>query len=85
MKKIMHIVKGWAKAFGVINVSLAEKKLSVLRLKICKGCDKSTESKVIEIINGNAIDEHSLKCTMCGCPCLEKSLVVDEQCPLHKW
>jgi hypothetical protein len=30
MKKIMHIVKGWAKAFGVINVSLAEKKLSVL-------------------------------------------------------
>jgi hypothetical protein len=85
MKKIFNILKGWAKAFGILNVSLAEKKLSILRLQLCKGCDKATESKVIEIMNGNDIYEHSLKCTMCGCPCLEKSLVVDEQCPLYKW
>jgi hypothetical protein len=85
MKKITHILKGWLKAFGILHVSLAEKKLSTLRLQLCKGCDKATESKVIEIMNGNDIYEHSLKCTMCGCPCLEKSLVVDEQCPLYKW
>ena len=85
MKKVIHILKGWGKVFGFIPVSTAEAKLSELRLKICGVCEYSKESKALVLINGNANYEHELKCTKCKCPCLEKSLVVDERCPVGKW
>lgn len=85
MRMIKNIIKGWAKAFGLLPVSEAEKKLSVLRLKECGKCEFSKSSQVLEIVNDKANYENRLVCTRCGCPCLEKSLVVDEFCPEGKW
>lgn len=85
MKKVFHILKGWGKAMGIVSISRAEEKLSDLRLGICNICQFSEESKVLSIINGEDRYENILKCTKCGCPCVEKTLVVDEQCPIRKW
>lgn len=85
IRKLMHIVKGWSMAWGIVKTSTAEAKLSELRLKICGTCPYSTSSKILEILNGNANYEYRLQCTKCSCPCLEKSLIVDETCPIMKW
>jgi hypothetical protein len=85
MKKIANILKGWGKAAGFISTSNAELKLSKLRLERCRNCMHSKKVTVLEIINGDEVYENSLRCTICHCPCLEKSLVVDEQCPIYKW
>lgn len=83
--KIDNIIKGWGKRFGFISVSRAETKLADLRLTICKNCPESKATKVLTILNGNAEYEQTIKCRMCGCPCWEKTIVVDEICPLGKW
>lgn len=85
MKKLKHIIIGWAKAMGWISTGNAEKKLSKLRMKICGICEHSQHSKVLRFINGEAIHDNGLQCGKCKCPCLEKSLVVDEKCPINKW
>lgn len=85
IKKIGHIVRGWAKYFGLVSTSSAEAKLSDLRLKVCSSCFYSDSKKIIEIINGNVIHEATLVCTKCKCPCMQKTLVVDETCPVEKW
>lgn len=85
MKKFIHILKGWSKALGIISTTKAEAKLSEMRLRICRFCDHAKRKKVLQVINDEAIYEHSLLCEKCKCPCLEKSLVVDESCPLSKW
>lgn len=85
MKKIFHILKGWGKAFGIVPISTAERKLSDLRLNICGICQHSKASKVLYIFNDKADYKNQLQCSICKCPCLEKSLVIDEKCPLDKW
>lgn len=85
MKKLMHILKGWSKRMGFISVSTAEEKMAELRLAICKDCPESEEKKILKILNGHADYERSLACTICHCPCWEKSIIVDEFCPLKKW
>lgn len=85
LKKVLHILTGWGKAFGFIKVSTAEKELSKLRMSICSKCDKGKEVKFLEIVNGKPVYEHRLKCNLCGCPVLQKSLVVDEHCEAGKW
>lgn len=85
IKKIGHILTGWGKSLGLIPITPAENKLSELRLKACKTCFHSKESKVLKIVKGTAEEELTLMCMLCGCPCKEKSLVVDEFCPKGKW
>lgn len=85
MKKLMHILTGWGRAMGFLPVSSAVLKLSQLRLKECGRCAYSKDSSVLEVINGKIQEENSLQCTKCGCPCLEKTLVIDEACPILKW
>jgi hypothetical protein len=85
MKKITHILKGWLKAFGILSTSTAELKLSQLRLSICTSCQHKKITSVLEIIHNSANMEDVIACGICHCPCLEKSLVTDEQCPIHKW
>ena len=85
MRKLGHIIRGWLKATGVVSTNSAEQKLSALRLRECDRCSYSENKKVLEIINGNANYEHSLVCNKCKCPCLQKSLVVDEHCPIGRW
>jgi hypothetical protein len=80
-----HIIRGWAMKFGIIPTSKAESKLSELRLKICKDCPFVGESKVLRIINGEFKDNAELYCTKCSCPCIEKTLVTDEACPVKNW
>lgn len=55
------------------------------RLKICTGCSEAKPRQILRILNGSEIWEYSLQCTKCKCPCLEKSLVQSEKCPLGKW
>lgn len=85
IKKFIHILKGWSKRFGIISTSTAEKKLSELRMDICSHCEVAKSSKFLELVNGGEEWKVGLVCTNCKCPCLEKSLVIDEQCPLEKW
>lgn len=85
MKKLMHIVKGWGKVLGFIPISTAEEKLSEMRLNICRFCDHGKSKRVFHFINDQAVIGHDLFCTQCKCPCVEKSLVVDEQCPIGRW
>lgn len=85
MKKIIHILSGWGKALGIIRISTAEQKLSEMRMKICTGCDKAKPKRVFHFINDEAVAGYDLFCTKCKCPCVEKTLVVDEQCPIDRW
>lgn len=85
IKKLAHILIGWGKRFGILQTSKAEEKLAELRLKICGPCGYSKESKVLKILNGHATYEAQLQCTKCGCPCWEKAIVVDEECPIKRW
>ena len=85
MKLVIHIIKGWLKHWGLISTSTAEVKLSDLRLAQCRDCEFSKKSKVLEILNGNADYVDTIYCTRCTCPASQKSLVVDEYCPVGKW
>lgn len=89
IEKIGHIVAGWSRAIGrrlgLISLSSAEEKLSELRLKICNDCKFSMYKKWPELINDEDVEVNGLVCSKCGCPCIEKSLVVDEQCPESFW
>ena len=85
MRKVSRILKGWGKRLGILSVSTAEAKLSALRLKQCMKCQWSETSKMLEIMNGHANYENRLVCGKCKCPCLQKSLVVDEYCPINVW
>jgi hypothetical protein len=83
--KLRNIIVGWGKRLGILQVSTAEAKLSQLRLKECSRCIFSKQSKVLELLNGNATYTAMLYCKRCSCPCLEKTLVVDEKCPINRW
>lgn len=85
IRKIRHIVIGWGKRLGFLPTSKAEVELAALRMKQCGKCAYSKESKVLRILNGRAEYEHQLGCMKCGCPCYEKTIVVDERCPIDKW
>lgn len=85
LKKIRHISIGWMKTYGWLPTSEAERKLSDLRMKACGRCRHSEESKALKLLNGNVSYEMTLYCTKCGCPCVQKTIVVAEICPLEKW
>jgi hypothetical protein len=83
--KIAHILTGWGKSLGILPVSTAEQKLSDLRMKSCRSCFFSQESKVLKIVKGSVDEDVTLSCSVCSCSCEEKSLVIDECCPKGKW
>lgn len=85
IRKLLHILSGWGKHLGLLPVSKAEAKLSALRLDQCNKCAHSKESKVLTFLNGHADYQKQIVCGKCGCPCLQKSLAVDEKCPIGKW
>jgi len=80
-----RILTGWGRAFGLIKTSIYQAHISKVRLDKCGHCIHSKESKALEIINGKAEYKNNLICTKCWCPCLEKSLVLEEKCPVGKW
>lgn len=85
MKKVRNILTGWARAFGIIRVPGKVEKMSAERLAICNSCPSAGRSAVLRIINGMARKESQIYCKECKCPCLEKSMVESEKCPLGKW
>lgn len=85
MIKPVKILTGWARVLGMISTSEPQKKLSELRVSICKLCPEAKTNKVLAILNGNVNYVNQLQCRKCKCPCLEKSLVTDEKCPIGKW
>lgn len=85
MKKLKHILIGWCKSLGLLPVAEAEQKLTELRMSICATCPAAKEFAPLKIVNGKAVKEHALYCTECTCPCKQKTIVVNEKCPLGKW
>ena len=85
MKKFRNILIGWGKRLGILQTSPAEQKMSKARMYICGKCPEAKQSQVLELINGNAEMVDCSFCTLCKCPCLEKTLVIEESCPMGKW
>ncbi|MGE9312892.1 hypothetical protein ACLOAU_14690 [Niabella sp. CJ426] len=85
MKKLIGILKGWCKKLGIISTTSVEIKLSELRLKQCQKCSLAKKSKILEFMNGGAEYVDTIYCTKCKCPAVQKSLVVEEYCPVGKW
>lgn len=82
---LVHIVEGWSKGMGLIEVDAESKALSLARLNICARCTMAKESKFLKFLKGKAHHMDAIKCTKCGCPVNEKTLVKTETCPLGKW
>lgn len=85
LKRIQNIAVGWGRSLGILSIPYTIETLSLKRLSICKECDKAKESKILKVLTSSIEMVDSLQCTECGCPCLEKSLVLGEKCPLNKW
>jgi len=56
-----------------------------MRLEICGKCEFAKTSSMLEVVNGDLMWEMRLQCSKCGCPCLQKSLIPDESCPVNNW
>jgi hypothetical protein len=80
-----HILEGWGKSMGLMEVDAETAIESERRMKICASCPVAKESSFLKLIKGSAEDMAAIYCSGCGCPVNEKSLVPDEQCPMGKW
>lgn len=80
-----HIIEGWSKAMGLMEVTEENQEVSTERLKICAQCPRATQSKTLKFIKGHANNMDTFYCQICKCPVTEKSLVLTEKCPLKKW
>lgn len=85
MANLLHILEGWSKSMGLMDIKPEDKALSNDRLEKCAGCMYATESKVLKFIKGNADYIDTIYCGLCKCPCNEKSLVPEETCPAEFW
>jgi hypothetical protein len=85
LRLINHIIIGWGKKLRWLPTSEAELALGKLRIKQCKDCPFGKESRALKLINGHAHYQADVYCSKCGCPVLQKTLVVDEKCPIGKW
>lgn len=75
--RLKHIVTGWGKTMGLLQISEAEQTLSNARLAVCVSCEYAKESTALEIINGGTEKIDVIYCTDCSCPCMQKSLSND--------
>ena len=82
---LKNIVIGWSKHLGLMPVTAAEKKLSIDRLLVCSECEEAKESSALEFINNSTERILTIYCKECKCPCHQKSLISNEECPLGKW
>jgi hypothetical protein len=79
----IHILKGWFAS--KVHASETVEEISKRRLLECEKCVYAKPKKWLKFINGEANEIETLACDKCGCPVVEKSLVMDEVCPLKKW
>ena len=85
MINLLHIVEGWAKSYGLLEVTDQAATMSSERMKICATCDEAKESKFLMLLKDEGHEMASIYCRLCKCPVNEKSLVAGEKCPLKKW
>lgn len=85
MPGLRNIIVGWFRRFGLMKTPVDIAVLSKERLWICDNCDYAKTQRILEVINGKAERVNSLQCIKCKCPCLEKTLVREESCPINKW
>lgn len=81
---VAAILTGWGKALGFLEIKESEAKLSKKRMKVCGGCEHAKHSKFLQFFKQGAANIDGLYCSICSCPCHEKSLTKDV-CPLGKW
>lgn len=80
-----NILTGWARHMKLIGTPEAIQAISKERMEACSTCPFAKESKALEFINGSAEHIDTIYCSVCKCPCHQKSLVENEQCPQGKW
>jgi hypothetical protein len=84
MPNLIHIAQGWFAS--QIYATDQQKEVSLERLEECEVCPDSIESDILQIRGDDDIESvKTRKCSHCGCPNIEKSLVLNETCPLGKW
>ncbi len=82
---LTNVLVGWGTWLGALKISEEAKKESERRLKICGSCEFALPSTFLAFINGNAEDINSKYCSKCKCPCEQKAVVKNEDCPENKW
>lgn len=80
-----HIVTGWRKSMGLLDVPANQRWSSEERMKICAVCPNAKESSFLKLLKGKGHHMAAIYCNICTCPVNEKSLVTNEYCPLGKW
>jgi hypothetical protein len=85
MSRFGHILEGWGKSLGWLEVTPEVEAISVERMSICSTCPFATESSFLKLLRGEAKELGAIACSKCGCPVNEKSLVINEKCPEGKW
>lgn len=85
MVNFLHIAEGWGKSLGWLDVSIDNQQLSIERMKKCATCPFAKESSFLKLFKGEAREMDAIKCTECGCPVNEKTLVTNEKCPIGNW
>lgn len=85
LKKIKNIYTGWGKRLGLLKSTEHETEIAALRMGECMNCNHGKASEFLVFINGESTREKVLKCELCGCPCWEKTIVMNESCPIGKW
>lgn len=85
MANFKHILEGWGKSMGWLEIDAATAALSKERLAVCTTCPFAKESTILKLFKGDGKDIDIIYCTACGCPATEKSLVNEEKCPHDKW
>ena len=85
MINLLCIGKGWFRHLGILPITKELETLAEKRFEICKACPKAKQHKLLKVIDGKLNKVGSIYCTLCKCPCHQKVLVKEEECPLDKW
>lgn len=83
--KLLHIVTGWSKSLGLLEVPADQRQCSEERMRACACCPHAKESSFLKLMKGKGHHMAAIYCSLCTCPVNEKSLVPGQYCPLGKW
>lgn len=85
IKKLKNISIGWLRWIELTEVPKKVKAESARRLMVCERCEYAKPNTFLEFINGGAENVKGMYCSECHCPCHQKSLVTEEECPKGFW
>jgi hypothetical protein len=85
IKWLFRVMVGWGRKLKYIDTSPALDALSELRLRTCSKCGHSGTSKILQLTDSGGAYEDVISCKICHCPCRQKTLVIEEKCPIGRW